>query len=463
MRVTPFGAAGEVTGSAYLVESPTTRVLVDFGMFQGGRDTEEKNVVPDGLDPKRLDAVVLTHGHLDHSGRLPLLVKAGYQGVIHATEATIEMAGLILRDSAKVQAQDTERYNRKRLRAGKPPVAPLYSFEDVEATLQRFVAHPYREEVTVAKGVKTKLVEAGHMLGSASIQMKATEGGRTRTIVFSGDLGPVGLPVLKDAECFNHADLVIMESTYGDRDHRSIEDTLTELREIIKAAVKRQGKILVPAFAVGRTQQIIYHVSAMFRSHEVEPFPIYIDSPMAIEATKIYEHHPELYDEEAQHLDRAGQLNLDIREVKTSETADESKALNHLPGTLMIIAGAGMCNAGRILHHLRNHLWDPNTTVVIVGYQADGSLGRMLVEGRPEVRIFGEEIAVKAAVHSLGGFSAHAGQTDLLKWFDCLAAARPKVVLTHGEAKGREPLARLIEQRHGLKPLLPTFGEAIEF
>jgi metallo-beta-lactamase family protein len=342
-------------------------------------------------------------------------------------------------------------------------VAPLYSFEDVEATLKKFVAHPYRREVTVAKGVTTKLVEAGHMLGSASIQMKATEGGSTRTIVFSGDLGPVGLPVLRDAECFNHADLVIMESTYGDRDHRSIEDTLTELREIIKAAVKRQGKILVPAFAVGRTQQIIYHVSAMFRAREVEPFPIYIDSPMAIAATRIYEHHPELYDEEAQHLDRAGQLNLDIREVKTSETADESKALNHLPGTLMIIAGAGMCNAGRILHHLRNHLWDPNTTVVIVGYQADGSLGRMLVEGRPEVRIFGEEVAVKAAVHSLGGFSAHAGQTDLLKWFDCLAAAKPKVVLTHGEAKGREPLARLIEQRHGLKPLLPTLGEAIEF
>jgi metallo-beta-lactamase family protein len=375
MKVTPFGAAGEVTGSAYLVESPTTRVLVDFGMFQGGRDTEEKNVVPDGLDPNRLDAVVLTHGHLDHSGRLPLLIKAGYPGVIHATEATIEMAGLILRDSAKVQAQDTERTNRKRLRAGKPPVAPLYSFEDVEATLKKFVAHPYREEVTVAKGVMTKLVEAGHMLGSASIQMKATEGGSTRTIVFSGDLGPVGLPVLRDAECFNHADLVIMESTYGDRDHRSIEDTLTELREIIKAAVKRQGKILVPAFAVGRTQQIIYHVSAMFRAREVEPFPIYIDSPMAIEATKIYEHHPELYDEEAQHLDRAGQLNLDIREVKTSETADESKALNHLPGTLMIIAGAGMCNAGRILHHLRNHLWDPNTTVVVVGYQADGCGG----------------------------------------------------------------------------------------
>lgn len=462
MKVTPFGAAGEVTGSAYLVETTTARVLVDFGMFQGRSDADEKNIVPPELDPARLDAVVLTHGHLDHTGRLPLLVKAGYRGALHATEATIDMASLILRDSAKVQAQDAERASRKNLRAGKPPVAPLYSFEDVEATLRLFVPHPYKQDVQVAEGVTTKLVEAGHMLGSASIQFKLTEAGRTKTIVFSGDLGPVGLPVLKDAECFNHADLVIMESTYGDRDHRTLEDTLNELRGIIKEAASRKGKILVPAFAVGRTQQIVYHLMAMFRDREVEPFPIYIDSPMAIEATRIYEKHPELYDEEAIRLARSGQLNLDLHGVKTSATADESKALNALEGTVFIIAGAGMCNAGRILHHLRNHLGKPETTVIIVGYQAEGSLGRLLVDKRPKVRIFGEEIEVRASVHSLGGFSAHAGQTDLMKWFGCLAHAKPRVALTHGEAKGREPLAKLIEQRHGVKPLLPMFGEAIE-
>ena len=462
MRIIPFGAAGEVTGSAYLVETKSARVLVDFGMFQGKNDADEKNVVPEGLDPARLDAVVVTHGHLDHTGRLPLLIKAGYQGSIHATSATIEMAALILRDSAKVQAQDAERTNRKNQRAGKPAVSPLYSFEDVEATLQRFVPHPYQQDVTVANGITTRLAEAGHMLGSASIQLKATEEGKTKTIVFSGDLGPVGLPVLKDAECFNHADLVVLESTYGDRDHRSLEDTLMELRGIIKEAVKKRGKILVPAFAVGRTQQIVYHLMAMFRDREVEPFPIYIDSPMAIEATKIYQHHPELFDEEAIRLARAGQLSLDLHGVKTCATSDESKALNTLEGPMLIIAGAGMCNAGRILHHLRNHLQKPSTTVLIVGYQAEGSLGRMLVEKRPVVRIFGDELSVAASVHSLGGFSAHAGQTDLMKWFGCVAHAKPKVALTHGEAKGREPLAKLIEQRHGLKPLLPMFGEAIE-
>lgn len=462
MRITPFGAAGEVTGSAYLIESKNARVLVDFGMFQGGSEADTKNIVPPGLDPARLDAVIVTHGHLDHTGRLPLLVKAGFKGSIHATEATIEMTALILRDSAKVQAQDVERINRKNHRAGKPPAEPLYSFDDVEATLGHLVRHPYQQEVRIADGVTSRLVEAGHMLGSTSIQFKVTEEGRTRTLVFSGDLGPVGLPVLKDAECFNHADLVVLESTYGDRDHRSLEATLAELRGIIKDAVQKRGKILVPAFAIGRTQQIVYHLMAMFRDREVEPFPIYIDSPMAIEATKIYANHPELFDEEAIRLAKAGQLNLNLHGVKTCATADESKALNTLEGPMLIIAGAGMCNAGRILHHLRNHLWKPETTVVIVGYQAEGSLGRLLVEGRPEVRIYGEEIAVQASIHSLGGFSAHAGRTDLLKWFDCVAHAKPKVLLTHGETKAREALAQAIEQRHGLKPALPMFGEPTE-
>ena len=462
MKITLLGAAGEVTGSAYLVETGAIRLLVDFGMFQGQADADAKNVVPPQLDPARLDAVLVTHGHLDHTGRLPLLLKAGFAGRILATEATIEMAALILRDSAKVQMQDVERTNRKRLRNGKPPLGALYSFEQVEATLQRFVAHPYQTPTAIAPGITARMAEAGHMLGSASIQLTVEESGRRKTVVFSGDLGPVGLPVLKDAECFNQADAVFLESTYGDRDHRSLEATLAEAREIIQAAVKRQGKILVPAFAVGRTQQMVYHLMAMFRDHEVEPFPIYIDSPMAIEATKVYARHPELFDEEAIRLAKSGHLNLDLHGVKTCATSDESKALNELPGTMLIIAGAGMCNAGRILHHLRNHLANPNTTVIIVGYQAEGSLGRMLVEKRPAVRIFGEEIPVKASVHSLGGFSAHAGQTDLMKWFGCLAHARPKVVLTHGEAKGREPLAKLIEQRHGLKAQLPMFGDVIE-
>lgn len=300
------------------------------------------------------------------------------------------------------------------------------------------------------------------MLGSVSFQIFLEDGGKEKTVVFSGDLGPAGLPVLKEAQCLHRADLVFMESTYGDRDHRSLEDTLEEAKEIIINAVEHNGKILIPAFAVGRTQQIIYHVSAMFRNKIVDPFPIYIDSPMAIKATKIYAAHPELFDEEAKHLAKSGLLNLDIHHVKTSETADESKALNHMEGTMMVIAGSGMCHAGRILHHLRNHLNNPNTTVIIVGYQGYGTLGRRLVEGEKTVKIFGQEFEVQANIHSLGGFSAHAGQTDLLKWFECVAPAKPRVVLTHGESKGRVPLAKIIEERYGLKPELPEYGDVIE-
>ncbi|HAV61179.1 MAG TPA: MBL fold hydrolase, partial [Verrucomicrobiales bacterium] len=416
MKITLYGAAGDVTGSAYHVQTGGVQLLVDFGMFQGVPEAEARNIVPEGMNPGALDAVLLTHGHLDHSGRLPLLVKHGFQGPVFATAATIEMASLILRDSAKVQAQDLERTNRKRQRAGKPPLEAMYSHEDVEATIRLFQKLPYNQEMPVAEGVRVRGVEAGHMLGSVSFQMIATEEGRGKTVVFSGDLGPAGLPVLKDAQCLSHADLVFLESTYGDRDHRSLHETLEEARELIVKSVERKGKILVPAFAVGRTQQIMYHVAAMFRQKIVPPFPVFIDSPMAIEATKIYANHPDLFDEEASALRETGELAVDLHEVKTCATAEESKQLNRMSGTMMIIAGSGMCHAGRILHHLRNHLWQPETTVIIVGYQAHGTLGRRLVEGEKVVKIFGEEVAVKASVHSLGGFSAHAGQTDLLKW-----------------------------------------------
>lgn len=462
MKITLYGAAGDVTGSAYHVQTDCSQFMVDFGMFQGVPEAEARNVVPQGLNPGALNAVLLTHGHLDHSGRLPLLVKGGFQGPIFATPATIEMASLILRDSAKVQAQDLERTNRKRERSGKPPLPPMYSHQDAEDTIRQFKPITYNDEVQLFDGVKVRAVEAGHMLGSVSFQVFLEDGDNEKTIVFSGDLGPAGLPVLKDAQCLHQADVVFMESTYGDRDHRSLAETLKEAEDIIIKSVERKGKILVPAFAVGRTQQIMYHVAAMFRDKLVERFPIYIDSPMAIEATRIYSRHPDLFDEEAIALRQSGQLAVDLKDIKTSQTADDSKALNNMEGTMMIIAGSGMCHAGRILHHLRNHLNDPNTTVIIVGYQAYGTLGRRLVEGEETVKIFGEWHEVKASIHSLGGFSAHAGQTDLLKWFECVAPAKPRVVLTHGEPKGRDPLAKIIEERYGLKPELPEFGDVIE-
>lgn len=462
MKITLYGAAGDVTGSAYHVQTDRSQFMVDFGMFQGVPEAEARNCVPEGLNPGALDAVLLTHGHLDHVGRMPLLVKNGFRGPIFATPATIEMASLILRDSAKVQAQDIERTNRKRERAGKSPLSVMYNHQDAEETIGHFKPITYNNEVQLFDGVKVRAVEAGHMLGSVSFQVFLEDGGKEKTVVFSGDLGPAGLPVLRDAQCLHRADLVFMESTYGDRDHRSLEETLEEAKDIIVQAVERNGKILVPAFAVGRTQQIMYHVAAMFRNNIVEPFPIYIDSPMAIEATKIYTRHPDLFDEEASKLKESGQLAVNLKDVKPSQTADDSKALNKMPGTMMIIAGSGMCHAGRILHHLRNHLSDPTATVIIVGYQAYGTLGRRLVDQEEKVKIFGEWHEVNASVYSLGGFSAHAGQTDLLKWFECVAAAKPRVVLTHGESKGRDPLAKIIEERYGLKPDLPEFGDVIE-
>lgn len=462
MRVTLHGAADGVTGSAYHIQAGTANWLVDFGLFQGSSQMRQRNQVPPGLDPRSLDAVLLTHGHLDHSGRLPLLVRGGFSGPIYATAATVEIASLVLRDSAKVQAHDLERANRKRMRAGVDPLEPLYTAADVEQTLGQFKSVDYDRPFEPAAGVSVRLVEAGHLLGSTSIELTVQESGRKKVVVFSGDLGPRGFPVLRDAEPFSFADLVFLETTYGDRDHRSLTETLAEAREIMLRAVARKGKILVPSFAIGRVQQLLYHLAAMFRDGVLKPFPIFIDSPMAIEATQIYARHPELYDTEAAELHRRNQLVRDLRTVQASATVEDSKALNHVPGPCLILAGAGMCNAGRILHHFKQNLWRPETVVILVGFQAEGTLGRQLVEGAKWVKIMGELIAVKAEVHTLNGFSAHAGQRDLLDWLGVVAPSRPQVALVHGEPKARQIFAGKMRQRYGLEPLLPGLHETID-
>ena len=463
MKIKLHGAAGgEVTGSAYLVQTKNARVLVDCGMFQGGREAAAKNRPTEAARRGKLDAVVVTHGHLDHTGRLPLLARLGYAGPVYATPATLEMTALILRDSARLQLQDTERQNRKRERAGEPPIEPLYSPEDAEAIVRQFKAVPYQKPVTVAPGVQACWAEAGHMLGSASIQLTVEEDGRSKRVVFSGDLGPKGAPILRDYEPFQQADMVFMESTYGDHDHRPFRQTVEEFVNIVKDAVHRRGKILVPTFAVGRAQLLTMLMSWMFRKGKVKPFPVFLDSPMAIEATRIYARHVELFDDAMLKYMQERPIREDLKTLKATETADESKAINRRSGPCLVMAGAGMCNAGRILHHLRQNLWKPETHVLIVGYQARGSLGRELVEGAEFVRIHGEKIAVRARVHTLGGFSAHAGQTDLLNWFSVIAPSKPRVVLAHGEDGPRNELAKLIQQRHGLKPVLPTLGDVIE-
>jgi metallo-beta-lactamase family protein len=462
MTITLYGAAGEVTGSAYHLATSEASLLVDFGMFQGSAMAEDRNRIPAELDPERLDAVLLTHAHLDHTGRLPLLARKKFHGSLFATPATLDLTGLILRDAAKIQLTDNERINRKRERAGKRPVQPLFSQADVESILSHARPIGYQEVIEVAPGVQARFVEAGHLLGSASIELTVREGGKGRVVVFSGDLGPQGAPILNDYSRPRAGDVVFLESTYGDHNHRSLEATLAEFDDIVMTAARQRGKILVPTFAVGRAQLILYCLARLFQSGKVQPFPVYLDSPMAIEATRLYNKHPELYDEEALALHQNGTSFRDMPTLHFSTSADQSRALNDVSGPCLILAGAGMCNAGRILHHLKQNLWRPETSVIIVGYQSRDSLGRQLIEGRKRVSIFGEPIVVKATVRTLGGFSAHAGQSDLLNWFEPLAGSRPRVVLTHGEPGPREVLAGLLQQRHGLTAECPQTDERID-
>jgi metallo-beta-lactamase family protein len=461
MRITFYGAAGGVTGASYYCETETAQILIDCGMFQGAREAETLNKKAPPVNYKKLNAIVLTHAHLDHCGRLPLAVKAGYSGPVFATLATMDLVALVLRDALKVKASDIEKQNRMLVRHGRSKISMPYDEYDVEQAISLLKPMEYHQPVHVAPGMEIMVSEAGHILGSGTLKLTVSEKRKKKIIVFSGDIGARGMPIVRDPENFHEADMVIMESTYGNRDHKPLQDTIDEAIDIIREALHTKGKILVPSFAIGRTQDVLYYIEQAFRRGGLPRFPIYIDSPMAIEATRIYMSHPELFDEEMVEFVNSGDMARDKGYIRPTPTADESKSLNEVKGPCMIIAGSGMCNAGRIQHHLRHNLWKPETSVLIVGYQASGTLGRQLVNGEKFVRIWGEKIAVKAAIHKLGGFSAHAGQSELLKWFNALAFVRPKVVLTHGEDDARETLAGLLRHRYGIIPLLPKYGESV--
>lgn len=463
MQITLLGAAGEVTGSGYLVETRSARVLVDCGMFQGSRKDVSRNPELGPVEPLRLDAVVLTHAHLDHCGRLPLLLTRGFRGRIHATPATVDFAQLVLNDAARIQESDRAKENRRRQRRGQRPIAPLYRQEDVDALQDVWSELPYEQNREIAPGISIRLFDSGHILGSASVEMTIRDRGAAapRVIVFSGDIGPKNSPILRDPILPLHADVVFEESTYGDRDHRSLSDTVDEFHQILTSAIQHRSKVLIPTFAIGRSQQILYHIAELVRSRNVPEFPVYLDSPMAIKATRLYLKHQGLFDEDAQALMKHGQIQDDLKLLRFTEKAEESKALNESWDMAVILAGSGMCDGGRILHHLRHNLWRRNVSVLIVGYQSEGSLGRQLVSGKKEVRIFGEKILVRAQVHTLGGFSAHAGQTELLDWAGAVAADRPRMLLTHGEPDARQALAELMLKRHGIAAEQPQAFEPI--
>ncbi len=435
--------------------------MVDMGMHQGERVADEHNRQMAPPDLPKLDAAVLTHAHLDHCGRLPMLVKSGYRGAIHCTAPTADVTEIILRDSARLQAEDYARFLRHS-HGNANHHEPLYSEEDVERTLHRLTTVKYEQETTIAAGITIKLLDAGHILGAASVQMVVDDGSQSLTIVFSGDVGPAGAPILRDPTTPTPADVVLLESTYGDRDHRSMDETRDELLSILQSAHATSSKIIIPAFAVGRTQDLLYHIGEFIRAGRLKPLPVYVDSPMATSVTDLYARYTDVYDQRATELIRQHMKPLSFHGVVYTPSVDESKQLNEARGAMVIIAASGMCTGGRILHHLKHNLPDPNVQVLIVGYQGRGALGRRLVDGAKFVSIFGHDVPVRAKVHTLGGFSAHAGQSGLLNWTAPFQHTKPRIFLTHGEDGPRTTLHEQLKSRFDLASEMPYYGDEVE-
>lgn len=448
MKLTSYGAAGEVTGSCHLIELEGCKVLFDCGLIQGKSSDELRNHDPFPFNPAELDAVVLSHAHIDHCGRLPILLNQGFKGNIYTHAASCDLVNILLKDSAHLNARDVEYRNKKRRRAGKKLLSPLYDQQDVENTLNRLLPVTYEKSVIVASGVAIRLFDAGHIMGSAMVEITLTEGDQTRVVVFSGDLGHRGSPILRDFTYLENADLLLMESTYGNRLHRGWSETKEEVKGIASALSSVRGNILIPAFSVGRSQMILYTMARNFEQWDLGKWQIFLDSPMAISASEVYLSHTNLYDEEAAAYYRKNGPLLSMPNLTFSQTADESRAINQMASGAMIIAGSGMCTGGRIMHHLKHNLWRSDAHVIISGYQSPGTLGRKLVDGRDKVRIWGDQIKVRATIHTIGGLSAHADQQGLIDWYATFKSS-PPVLLVHGEKRSSEALAGRLRKEYG--------------
>jgi len=455
MRVHFHGAAGMVTGSMHLVEAAGKRVLLDCGMLQGGDATEARNVEAFPFDVTTLDALVVSHAHIDHTGRIPLLVARGFRGPIYAQQATADLLPIMLLDSASLQEHDAERANRHR-DAGQPEVVPLYTSEDVRVTMGQVRGLPYHERREILPGIEINLRDAGHILGSSIIELFADG----RTLVFSGDLGPKGTPILRDPENPPAADLLLMESTYGDRNHRDRAATVQELGGILEDAWREHGNVLIPAFAVGRTQELLYWFARHWDEWQLGRWKIFLDSPMAGKVVQVYDRHHELFDDDALAVWRGTPNPFRLPNLRVTESVQESMAINRIGNGAIVIAGNGMASGGRILHHLEHNIGNRNAHVVFVGYQAEGTLGRRLVNGAQWVRIHGRDFRVNAQRHTIGGLSAHADQAGLLAWYGAFAPS-PPVVLVHGEDSAREGLAGEMHERYAVTAQLARPGMAL--
>lgn len=434
MKLSFYGAAKEVTGSCYLLEVNGKKVLVDCGLQQG-QDEKDEQRFP--FNASEMNFVVLTHAHIDHSGRLPLLVKEGFKGKIFATKATCDLITIMLRDSAHIQEMDALWENKKGKRAGKDLAVPLYTMADAEKTLKYLAPCSYGEEVAISEGIKLSFTDAGHILGSASAQMFLTEDGVSKKIVFSGDIGNTHQPIIRDPQYIKEADYVVMEATYGDRNHEKSEDYVADLAKVIDETLSKKGNVVIPSFAVGRTQELLYFIREIKERglvKSVPNFPVYVDSPLATEATKVYDGDLTGYaDDEAIAVMKKGKDPLKFDNLYLIEESEDSKALNFNETPKVIISSSGMCEAGRIRHHLKHNLWRPECAIVFVGFQANGTLGRIILDGAKKVKLFGEEIAVLASVHNFRGLSAHADRDGLLKWINSFEKKPEEVFVIHGE------------------------------
>lgn len=458
MRLTFLGAAQMVTGSCCLLEAGGLRLLVDCGLFQG-RD-ERLNQEPFPFNPAGLDGVILTHAHIDHSGRLPLLRRQGYHGPIFTHPATADLAEIMLEDSAYIQESEVERANRKARRAGHSLLEPLYTRADARAVTEQFRTHPYGERFRLSERVEARFQDAGHILGSAIVELFVLdEAGQETKIVFSGDIGQPGRPILRDPTPIEETDYLVLESTYGNRLHDPPESTREGLLQIIRSTIGKGGNVIIPAFAVGRTQEILYQLNHLAEGGALPPkLKVVLDSPLAIAATEITARHAEVFDDAARYLVKQGDHPFSFPGMEVSQTADDSRALNLSKKPMVVIAASGMCEAGRVVHHLKHNLWRDLSTVLFVGFQADGTLGRRLADGAGRVRIHGEDVAVRCRIESLHGFSAHADQRQLLDWVGKLKRPPRATFLVHGEPEAQEELARLLAER-GHQVEIPALSE----